>query len=150
MPFSTENGWLPDVNVWVALASDRHEHHSMARQWFESLTQGACFCRVTQMAFLRLLTNRKVMGEDVRSPIEALAVYADLRNDERVRFAAEPDDLERTWLLLMNVPAANGSVWTDAYLVAFAQESRLRLLTFDAGMRRWSSSAVQVLESRVF
>jgi uncharacterized protein len=148
MPFSTEGGWLPDVNVWIALASDRHEHHAVARQWFESLTQVACFCRVTQMALLRLLTNPKVMGEDALSPIESWAVYADLRTDERVRFIAEPDNIEETWISLMNTLKASGSVWTDAYLVAFAQEARLRLLTFDTGMRRWSSPAVEILESR--
>ncbi len=118
MPFWAEGGWLPDVNVWI----------------------------VTQMAFLRLLTNRKVMGEDVQSPFEALTVYADFRADERVRFTAEPDDLEKTWLLLMNVPTASGNAWTDAYLVAFAQEAHLRLPTFDAGMRRWSSMAIQILK----
>ena len=145
MLFSIENDCLPDVNVWIALASDRHEHHDIARLWFNSLAQAACFCRVTQMSFLRLLTNSKVMGEDVLHPVDAWTVYADLLTDERVRFLAEPNDIERTWLSLMNVPAASGSVWTDAYLVAFAQEAGLRLLTFDAGMRRWSSPAVQVL-----
>jgi uncharacterized protein len=93
MPFSTEGGWLPDVNVWIALASDRHEHHALARRWFDSLAQAACFCRVTQMAFLRLLTNSKVMGEDVLSPSNALAVYADLLTDERVRFRAERNEV---------------------------------------------------------
>lgn len=146
MPFSIEGGWLPDVNVWIALAADRHEHHVLARRWFDALTQAACFCRVTQMAFLRLLTNGKVMGEDVLSPGNALAVYADLLTDERVRFLAEPNEVEKTWRSLMNVPAASGNAWTDAYLIAFAQEARLRLLTLDAGMRRWSSPAVQFLK----
>ena len=146
MPFSIEGGWLPDVNVWIALASDRHEHHAIARPWFDSLTQVACFCRVTQMAFLRLLTNSKIMDEDVLSPSNALAVYADLLTDERVRFPAESNEVEKTWLSLMNVPAASRSAWTDAYLVAFAQEAGLHLLTLDTGMRRWPSSAVRVLD----
>ena len=114
MPFSTESGWLPDVNVWIALASDRHEHHAVVRRWFESLTQAACFCRVTQMSFLRLLTNQKVMGDDVLSPINSWAVYADFCADERVRFVAEPNELEKSWLLLMKVPLASANAWTDA------------------------------------
>ena len=56
---------LPDVNVWIAIVADRHEHHATARQWFDSVSVPVCFCRVTQMAFLRLLTNPKVMGEDI-------------------------------------------------------------------------------------
>ena len=86
------------------------------------------------------------MGEDVLNPVEACAVYADFRTDKRVRFVAEPDDVEKSWLLLMKVPAASGNAWTDAYLIAFAQEAHLRLLTLDAGMRRWSSPAVQFLK----
>lgn len=144
---STERGSLPDVNVWIALASDRHEHHSIARRWFGSTIHVAHFCRITQMAFRRLLTNRKVMGGDVLSPIEVLAVYAGLLADERVQFAFEPESVEKAWMRLMHVPAASGSVWTDAYLVAFAEETGLRLLTFDAGMSRWHSQAVEVLES---
>ena len=81
---------LPDVNVWIAAASDRHEHHATAGQWFDSASAPICFCRVTQMAFLRLLTNRKVMGEDMPSPAEAIAVYRQLLADERVRFEPEP------------------------------------------------------------
>jgi len=45
---------LPDINVWVALASDRHFHHGLARDWFATVGEtGAAFCRVTQMGFLR-------------------------------------------------------------------------------------------------
>jgi predicted nucleic acid-binding protein len=29
--------FLPDVNVWIALASNRPEHHSVARIWFEAV-----------------------------------------------------------------------------------------------------------------
>jgi len=47
---------LPDINAWVALASDRHVHHGLARDWFTAMRgAGTAFCRVTQMGFLRLL-----------------------------------------------------------------------------------------------
>ena len=65
MIFSADALCLPDVNVWIAAVSDRHEHHAAARHWFDSASAPICFFRVTQMAFLRLLTNPKVMGEDI-------------------------------------------------------------------------------------
>ena len=34
MTFSADSGRLPDVNVWIAIAADRHVHHDLARQWF--------------------------------------------------------------------------------------------------------------------
>jgi len=29
--------YLPDVNVWIALAAERHTHHWVARRWFRNL-----------------------------------------------------------------------------------------------------------------
>jgi hypothetical protein len=46
------------------------------------------------MAFLRLLTNRKVMGDDSLTPAGAIAVYRQLASDERVNFAPEPPNIE--------------------------------------------------------
>ena len=145
MPFSADSGRLPDVNVWIAIAADRHEHHDLARQWFDSAVAPVCFCRVTQMAFLRLLTNPKVMGEDSLSPAGAIAVYRQLASDERVRFAPEPPNIESAWISLMSAREASGSTWTDAYLAAFALEAGFRLISFDRGMRHWPALALDVL-----
>jgi hypothetical protein len=145
MTFSADSGRLPDVNVWIAIAADRHVHHDFARQWFDSAVAPVCFCRVTQMAFLRLLTNPKVMGEDSLSPAGAIAVYRQLASDERVRFAPEPPDIESAWISLMSAREASGSTWTDAYLAAFALEAGFRLISFDRGMRHWPALALDVL-----
>jgi predicted nucleic acid-binding protein len=56
--------YLPDVNVWIALAAERHIHHLPARQWFNAIgDERLAFCRITQLGFLRLLTNKHVMRE---------------------------------------------------------------------------------------
>jgi toxin-antitoxin system PIN domain toxin len=145
MTFSADSRRLPDVNVWIAIAADRHVHHDFARQWFDSAVAPVCFCRLTQMAFLRLLTNPKVMGEDSLSPAGAIAVYRQLASDERVRFAPEPPNIESAWISLMSAREASGSTWTDAYLAAFALEAGFRLISFDRGMRHWPALALDVL-----
>jgi len=145
MKSSAETGSLADVNVWIAIASDRHEHHNAARQWFDSCIAPVVFCRIAQMAFLRLLTNRKVMGDDTLNPKHAVAVYRRLANDERVSFASEPPNTEDAWISLMSMRRASGSTWTDAYLAAFAMTAGLRLVTFDKGMIRWPALALEVL-----
>ena len=128
---------LTDVNVWIALATERHEHHAPARDWFFSLEEeGAAFCRVTQMSFLRLLTNSAVMGEDVLTPPEAWRRYQDLRRDWRVSFAAEPAGVEAGWIHLMSATPAPRS-WTDAYLAAFAIGHGYALVSFDRNFARW-------------
>jgi uncharacterized protein len=147
MESSEISGWLPDVNVWLSLCSDRHVHHGVARDWLAAVREPVYFCRVTQMALLRLLTNPKVMGTDILTPQDAIGVYRELRGDERVRYADEPSDAERLWLSMMTDPVARGSVWTDAWLAAFALAHRLRLVSFDAGMRRWPALQPEVLKT---
>ena len=78
---------LADVNVWIALAAEKHVHHPAARAWFSNLTdERLAFCRFTQVGFLRLLTNRHVMQEEVMSPDQAWAAYQALRSDRRIGY----------------------------------------------------------------
>lgn len=64
--------YLPDVNVWIAPAADKHIHHNVAQRWFTGTQDDqVLFCRITQLGFLRLLTNRHVMGEEVLNPSDA-------------------------------------------------------------------------------
>jgi hypothetical protein len=47
--------------------------------WLAAVREPLYFCRVTQMALLRLLTNPKVMGTDILTPQDAIGVYRELR-----------------------------------------------------------------------
>ena len=61
--------YLPDLNVWIALAAERHTLHLAARHWFSNLQdEKLAFCRLTQLGFLRLLTNKHVMQDEVMRP----------------------------------------------------------------------------------
>jgi uncharacterized protein len=89
--------FLPDVNVWVALAAERHVHHHIARLWFGNLQDGdLAFCRVTQMGLLRLLSNRHVIQEEVLAADEAWRAYRAMRSDWRIVYLVEPDNFLRT------------------------------------------------------
>lgn len=128
---------LPDINVWVALASDRHFHHGLARDWFAAVGEaGAAFCRVTQMGLLRLLTNSRVMGVDVLSQRQAWSVYEQLARDARVVFALEPPDIEPVWKKLTHGALRAAGLWTDAYVAALALLHNFKVVSFDGGFRR--------------
>jgi uncharacterized protein len=123
---------LPDVNVWLAIAADGHIHHREATAWFDTAASAeAAFCRITQMGFLRLLTNKHAMHEDALSQREAWRVFDRLREDERVTFLLEPDGLEPTWRAATQRPSPSTSLWTDSYLHAFAAERGATVVTFD-------------------
>jgi predicted nucleic acid-binding protein len=49
------------------------------------------------------------------------------------------------WMSFMAAPMATGSVWTDAWLAAFALSQGIRLVTFDAGMQRWAMLDPEIL-----
>jgi toxin-antitoxin system PIN domain toxin len=126
--------FLPDVNVWLALASGRHVHNRPAAEWFDGIGYGqAIFCRITQMGILRLLTSARVMGVDVVTQPEAWRVYQKLAGDPRVSFSDEPAGLEEVWQRLSLEPRAATNLWTDAYLQAFAQLREFSVVTFDKG-----------------
>src|SRR5881296_3193831 len=125
--------YLPDVNLWIALAAEQHIHHPVARQWFGSLRdEKLAFCRITQLGFLRLLTNKHVMEEEVMTPDGAWQAYRALRSDRRIGYVAEPSDLSETWDTFTKGRLSSPNLWTDAYLCAFGRAARLTLVTFDA------------------
>jgi predicted nucleic acid-binding protein len=86
--------YFPDINVWVALSAERHVFCLAAESWLSSIQdEKLSFCRITQMGFLRLLTNPHVMKDEVMNPDEAWQAYRLLRSDERISYAAEPKGL---------------------------------------------------------
>jgi hypothetical protein len=140
---------LPDVNVWLAIAVAEHVHHLFAKRWFDAV-EGAsiAFCRVTQMGFLRLLTNPRVMGADALSPSHAWRLLDALYEDDRILAASEPPGLDAAWRALTRTRPAGASFWTDAYLAAFASSAGQTLVTFDKGFRRFDDLKLNLLSAR--
>jgi toxin-antitoxin system PIN domain toxin len=138
MPGSSKSFLFPDVNVWIALTYSGHTHHSVAVTWFAALDTNArlCFCRFTQISFLRLLTTEAAMGRgDVLSQTEAWQAYDQWLADHRVCFISEPAGLETTFRSLTAHSAPAPKQWADAYLAAFAADADLTIVTFDKAFR---------------
>ena len=54
---------LLDINVWLALADENHQHHCRARLYWEKESAARlAFCRVTMLGFLRLATHPRAMN----------------------------------------------------------------------------------------
>ena len=66
---------LPDLNVWLALASPTHQYNSSAVQyWEEQASQQVLFCTVTALGLVRLVMQPKLMGDAVLTAAEASAL----------------------------------------------------------------------------
>lgn len=138
--------YLPDVNVWIALAAGEHVHHRKAATWFHAVENDMlAFCRVTQMGFLRLLTNAHVMLASVFSSRQAWHLLDQLMQDERIIFVTEPSGLEERWRQKAALPKRSANVWTDTYLAAFAEVSGHTLVSFDRDFRRYRQLSVLLL-----
>lgn len=126
---------LLDVNVWLAGTWARHRHHALAKRWIDQQDDELAFCRVTEMALLRLITNPAVMRTDALTRRQAWEVLERLYDDPRVRFLSEPQGLAPLWMAFSKRDDTSHLLWTDDYLAAFAQAGRLDLVTLDTGMR---------------
>lgn len=130
---------LADANVWLAVAFSDHVHHASAKEWLNAQVDASCaFCRVTQMALLRHLTNSKIMGQFVQSQQEAWKNYDRLAHDPRVLFLSEPPTLDTLFHAFTQAASPSHERWTDAYLAAFAAGSQAQLVTFDQGFSRYA------------
>lgn len=135
--------FCPDVNVWLALSVDRHAHHGEAWAWFRALPASSqvLFCRFTQLALLRLLTNPTVMGEETLTSKEAWNVFDRWMGDPMVNFHPEPLGIESSFReATAGIAAKNSSNWIgDCYLLAHARECGATLVTFDKSLRTMAS-----------
>jgi toxin-antitoxin system PIN domain toxin len=132
-----------DVNVWLALAWERHAQAESAREWFERTEdEQFLFCRFTQLGFLRLLTTEAVMGKDVKTMAGAWEVYEEWCADDRVGFLPEPGGLDRGLKDLTRSRHASPKAWADAYLAAFASAAGLKLITFDKSLGTRSAGSL--------
>lgn len=125
-----------DVNVWIALSLRSHQYYAEAWAWHRSLTpaEQPVFCRVTQLAYLRLLTTRAVLGADTLSQVEAWAAYDNWMIAGGAGFLEEPLALELEFRFQTQRATPSPKEWADSYLVAFAASRSIELVTFDRAL----------------
>lgn len=128
---------LLDVNVWLALVDENHEHHAEAADYwqFQSNAQMA-FCRVTSLGFLRLATHPKVLSRALTLD-EAWAVYQRCREQSGVVFLEDSPEVDAAFKDFCGKTDWAHHLWTDAYLAALSLFRGSRLVSFDADFKRF-------------
>ncbi len=131
----------------MALSFQGHFHHDIAREWFEALDDRddarLCFCRVTQLSFLRLITTEAVMGKDeALSQRQAWDVYDRWLEDSRVFFLEEPPNLDKVFRGISKQTRPAAKHWADSYLLAFAEAADLSVVTFDRAIKQKNGSVL--------
>ena len=140
--------YLPDVNVWLALAFEGHVHHVPAVAWFgRSAVDGCAFCRLTQQGFLRLATNPSAFGDEAVTCARAWELYDQFTADARILFADEPANLETAWREYSSRRSYSPKSWSDSYVAAFSRSAGLRLVSFDQGLLQYANVDLVLLQA---
>jgi toxin-antitoxin system PIN domain toxin len=140
---------LYDANLWVALAFAAHPHHGIASRHFKARdsAQPAAFCRVTQQAFLRLVSTPLIQRTYESPPVTNAAAWAkcqDLLALPQILWLDEPDGFSELWQSLAALPTASPKVWMDAYLAAFAIGHAVEFVTLDSDFRRFVKDGLKL------
>ncbi len=129
---------LLDASVWLPLSAPEHVHYLRARRYWDEESEGEmAFCRVTELALLRHLTNARILGNAALNGRAAWQALSDWLAVPRINFLPEPPGVEELlaqWAEQLNLRRGD---WTDAYLAAFAVASGCRIVAFDADFHRF-------------
>lgn len=126
-------GYLLDVNMLIALTWPKHIHHETAHRWFKrNHTAGWATCPVTQLGFVRISSNPKIIADAV-SPREAVAMLERLVKLPHHEFWADDIAVGGDGPFSSLALIGHRQV-TDAYLLSLAQHHHGKLATLDQGI----------------
>ena len=124
--------FLLDVNVLIAMAWPPHLAHGKVRDWLSHHSrEGWATCPLTQIAFVRLLSN-PVFSSNAPSPTDALALLQANLGHPTHTFWADDLSLVKALNPLIARLAGHQQV-TDAYLLGLAIHKKGKLATMDRG-----------------
>ena len=125
--------WLLDANLLIALTHAAHIHHAEAHTWFASHPKRRwATCALTQLAFVRLTSNPKVVGSEI-TPAEAMQALAAMAAQTTHEYWADaPEPLQLA--TLQSAALVGHRQVTDAYLLGLAALRAQRLATLDRGL----------------
>lgn len=118
---------LLDVNVLVALFSERHEHHQAAHDWFADVKDdGWATCPLTENGFVRVMRQRRPTWP-VGEFVQLLRRFCSDRSHQ-----FWPDALSLADATVFEPAEISGPQQiTDVYLLALAVKKSAALATID-------------------
>ncbi len=122
--------YLLDLNVLIAGIWTSHDQHAAALRWLSG--KQIVLCPLTELGFVRISTNKKVLNAAMDRTRELLAKFAVDANADRI--AADLSALD-------SHPRKSDEV-TDYYLADLAAKHGLKLATLDGRLKHPSVEVV--------
>jgi len=133
--------WLLDANLLIALTHAAHVHHTEAHAWFDRVPQRRwATCALTQLAFVRLSCNPKVVGSAVLSAAQVMRALDELVSNPRHEYWDDAP-APATCATLAHPAFVGHRQVTDAYLLWLAAERTQCLATLDRGAVSFAAAA---------
>ena len=131
--------WLLDANLLIALTHAAHVHHSEAHAWFGAVAKRHwATCALTQLAFIRLTSNPRVVGAAI-TPAQAMQALASMAAlPQHVYWGDAPEPLGLA--PLTSAAVVGHRQVTDAYLLGLAAQRGECLATLDRGLASFASA----------
>jgi toxin-antitoxin system PIN domain toxin len=124
---------LLDANVLIGAIWPKHGFHKAAERWFaENANEGWATCPLTQLAFVRILSNPSFSREAITTSAAAQLLRDNLKHPAHEFW---PDDVTFAEALDYFAPRLTGHTQTtDAYLLGLAMHRKGKLVTFNRGV----------------
>ena len=117
-------------------------------RWFDGLAAGeGLLCRYVQLALIRLLGNRAVMGEYAVSASKSWRLIDELMEDERMEFVAEPALVDDVMPKLLRYSVPTNKFVGGAYFPGFSIAGQMRLAAIDAGFEQFRGVDLELLST---
>ena len=124
---------LLDANVLIALLWPAHEHHDSARRWLRGRrTKRWATCPLTQLAFVRIVSNPAFSADALTPGAAALLLEKNLKHPDHLFW---PDDIDVAGAVSTTPNLTGHKQVSDVYLLALARAHGGLLATFDTGLR---------------
>lgn|GEM_PF-59440 len=136
---SRKRVWLLDANLLIALTHAAHVHHSEAHAWFGAVPKRHwATCALTQLAFIRLTSNPRVVGTTI-APAQAMQALGSMAaQPQHVYWGDSPEPLGLG--SLASAALVGHRQVTDAYLLGLAAQRGECLATLDRGLASFASA----------
>ena len=122
--------YLLDVNVLLAAIWSNHSLHSETFAWLNG--KSIVLCPLAELGFLRISTNRKVIGAPMADARNLLEKFAAERKAERIT-----DDLPA-----LDSKAGVSEEVTDHYLADLSAKHGLKFATLDARLQHAAAERI--------
>lgn len=146
--------WLLDANLLIALTHASHVHHGEAHAWLEQVSKRRwATCALTQLAFVRLTSNPRVVGDTI-SPSQAMQALASMTAQAQHEYWVDAPEPLQVPTLASAALVGHRQV-TDAYLLGLATARSQCLATLDRGLLTFAqanglAAHIELVSARLF